>query len=286
MNKFKLENRFDLLTGEKLECKSPESYHLQFFKDKRNMKKYFLSVIENKTPEIIERFIFDVYRGYSDLKGLNFAPQMVETMTIKVLPHAETVDKYYRGGYAKLIKDLELNSFLQYNDSPFPDFNSLPKDFTIIQDSREQKSIKTDFSTVVKKLDFGDYSIQRDNQLINIERKSNPDLYGSLASNASFERFCREMERARVANKYIIVLVESSFSSVFYAQNWFLRKANPEFIMHRMRDLCRKFPKTVQFLFCGGRKEAAKLIPYFLYFDKEIVERDLQFSYNKGLIKI
>jgi hypothetical protein len=283
--KFNLENRFDLLTGEILECKSPESYHLQNFKDKRNMKKFFLNALENKTPEVIQKFILDVYKGYADLKELKYAPQMVETMTIKVLPHAGTVDKHYNGGYSKLIKDLQLNSFLKYDNLVFP-ANNIPNDITIIQDTRERKAIQTQHNTIIKKLDFGDYTIERENQMVSIERKSANDLWGSVASNDSFARFTREIERAKKQNKYIIVLVESSFSSFFYAQNWFLHRANPDFIAHRIRDLCRKFPATIQFVFCEGRKEAAKLIPYLLFFNEEILEIDLQFGYNSGLIKL
>ena len=283
--KFNLENRFDLLTGEILECKSPESYHLQNFKDKRNMKKFFVRAIEDKTPKVIQKFIFDVYKGYADLKELKYAPQMVETMSIKVLPHAGTVDKYYDGGYSKLIKDLQLNSFLKYDNLIFP-ANNVPDDITIIQDTRERKAINTQHNTIIKKLDFGDYTIERENQVVSIERKSANDLWGSVASNNSFARFTREIERAKKQNKYIIVLVESSFSSFFYAQNWFLRRVNPDFIAHRIRDLCRNFPSTIQFLFCEGRKEAAKLIPYLLFFNEEILEIDLQFGYNSGLIKL
>lgn len=285
MKKYNLENRFDLLTGEVLECKSPESYHLQYFKDKRNMKKYFLEAIENKTPEVIQKFIFNVYKGYCDLKKLEYAPQTVETMTIKVLPHANTVDEFYSGGYDQLIKDLNLLSVLKYKDIKFPE-NKVPSDIAIIQDSREQKPIKLNFKTIVKKLNYGDYSIERDNQILFIERKSSGDFYGSVASNASFERFCREMARAEAENKKILILVEQSFNKFFYAQNWFLRRANPDFIQKRVRDLLRKFPRTVQVLFCEGRKEAAKLIPYFLYYDRDIIEIDLQNSYNSGLIKL
>lgn len=285
MGKFDLENRFDLLTGEKLECKSPDSYHLQFFKDKRNMKKFFLNAIENKTPQIIEKFIFDVYKGYCELKGLQFAPQFVETMTIKVLPHAETVDKFYGGGYTKLIEDLKLKSFLKYSDLILPE-NNIPKDITFTQDTREQRPIQLPYNTIVKKLDFGDYTIDRPDQTVYVERKAAGDFLSSVSSNASFDRFCREMERAREADKYIVILVENKFSSVFYANNFFIRKASPDFIMKRLRDLCRKFPKNLQVVFSDGRKEAAKLIPYILYYDKQIMNYDLQFSYEKGLIKL
>lgn len=285
MKKYNLENRFDLLTGEILECKSPESYHLQNFKDKRNMKKYFLNAIENKTPEVIQEFIFNTYKGYIELKGLQYIPHFVETMTIKVLPHAITVDQYYDGGYSKLIKDLNAASFLKYDNINFPDISNLDPNIRIVQDTREKTPPKISYPIDIHKLDYGDYTIDRPNQTVFIERKAAGDFLSSVSSNASFERFCREMERARNANKYIVILVENKFESVFYAQNFFVRKASPDFIMHRLRDLCRKFPKNLQVLFVDGRKEAAKMIPYLLYFDKEIMDIDLQFAYNKGLIK-
>lgn len=285
MTKFNLENRFDLLTGEVLECKSPDSYHLHFFKDKRNMKKYFLNAIENKTPEVIQKFILDVYKEYIDLKKIQFAPHFVETSTIKVLPNAETVEKYYIGGYSKLIKDLGVDSFLKYDNFVFPE-NNIPQDVVIIQDSREQKAIQTKFKTIIKKLDFGDYAIERDNQKVFLERKSSNDLWNSVSSNKSFERFCREIERARQEDKYIIILCESCLTGFLYADYAGFRKATSDFVAHRLRELCRKFPKHLQLYFAQGRKDAAKLIPYFLYYDKEIFQYDLQFAYQKGLIKL
>ncbi len=212
MKKYNLENRFDLLTGEVLECKSPESYHLQSFKDKRNMKKFFLKAMENKTPEVIQKFIFDVYKGYCDLKKIEYAPSFAETLSIKVLPHAETVNNYYKGGYSQLIIDLKLKSFLKYTDLKFP-INKIPNDITIIQDTREKTAANTGFNTIIKKLDFGDYSIERENQIAVVERKTSNDAWGTLSTNTNFERFCREMERAKAANKYVIILIESTFNN-------------------------------------------------------------------------
>lgn len=281
-----LVQKFDLLTGEELEFKSIEQYSLQFFKNKRNMKKYFALSKDNGHFDIPKKFIFDIYKQYKELKKLQFSPHFVETLSIKCLPNVLTVNEYYPGGYSKLISDLEFESFLKYNNLAFPDLKNIPSDIQIIQDTREQKPIKTEYKTITKKLDFGDYTLDRENQTVFLERKSNNDFISSVSSNNNFERFCREIERARKANKYIIILVESKFSNVFYANNFLIRKVNSDFIGHRMRDLCRKFPKNLQIVFCAGRKEAAKLIPYFLYFDKGIINYDLQFAYHQNLITI
>ena len=56
---------------------------------------------------------------------------------------------------------------------------------------------------------FGDYTIEREEQKVNVERKSQNDLIGTMSTG--YERFCREIERAQKEDKYIVVLVEVNF---------------------------------------------------------------------------
>ena len=85
----------------------------------------------------------------------------------------------------------------------------MKSDFKIIVDSREQKPLWTNCE--VKKLDFGDYSIEGHEYLFAIERKSLPDMLSTLTSG--HERFKKELIRARVAN-YFAIVVDGSYSAM------------------------------------------------------------------------
>ena len=83
------------------------------------------------------------------------------------------------------------------------------KEYKIVVDTREQKPLwKKD--VVTKKLDVGDYSIEGEEQNIGIERKSLPDLYGTLGSG--HKRFKKELERA-LKLKYFAIVVDGSYSA-------------------------------------------------------------------------
>ena len=90
----------------------------------------------------------------------------------------------------------------------------------IIQDSREQKPL--DFKGIegvekveVMGLSFGDYSgiVCGKPAPIIFERKGMGDLFGTMTSG--YERFKREMERARESNMTLIILVEGTYSDVW-----------------------------------------------------------------------
>jgi hypothetical protein len=281
--KFNLANRFDLLTGEILECKSPKSYHLQNFKDKRNMKKFFSRAKEENKLDELTDLIRNIFDGYAKLKKLEFAPSQTDLKSIKYLPHIISINEYYPGGYKSLLADLGLTCRFNYQKQII--LPELPLNLEIKIDSREQKGfvLGKEIKTEIKCLPFGDYTIERDNQVVFVERKSQMDLIGTMGKG--FDRFCREIQRAKDASKYIVVLVEQKFSNIasFNYQLGYFGKATPEYIFRQMRELCKKFD-NVQFLFADGKKEAAKLVPYILLLNEDILEIDLEYNYNSGLI--
>jgi len=285
-SKFNLENRFDLFTGETLECKDTKSYHLVNFANKRNMKKYFVQAKESGNIDTLVNLITDTFQGYVKLKNIEYAPSQTDLKSVKYLPNIISINEYYPGGYESLVASLTLKSRFNYqSDIVWPE---LPHDLEIKVDSREQKGFILDkkIKTEIKCLPFGDYTIERDNQIVSIERKSQGDLIGTLGGG--FDRFCREIQRAKDADKYIVVLVEQKFATInsFNYQPGYFGKATPEFIFHRMREICHKFPKNIQFLFADGKREAAKLVPYILLLNEKILEIDLEYTYNSRLIKI
>jgi len=70
----------------------------------------------------------------------------------------------------------------------------IPAELVIIQDTREQKGIFKSSDVIIERgLKTGDYSIVGFEDKVTIERKSIPDLYGSVKR----DRFEREIERMK-----------------------------------------------------------------------------------------
>lgn len=81
---------------------------------------------------------------------------------------------------------------------------AMPKGLVVVVDSREQLPYKlAKIVKVVKKLDFGDYSIAGFENQISIERKSQDDFYGSIVNtkknNNARDRFTQMLIRMQVA---------------------------------------------------------------------------------------
>jgi len=81
-------------------------------------------------------------------------------------------------------------------------------DYKIVVDTREQLPLwKT--KTVKKKLDVGDYSIEGYEDRISIERKSLPDLFGTLGKG--HKRFKKELGRAEKLD-YFAIVIDGSYT--------------------------------------------------------------------------
>jgi len=97
-----------------------------------------------------------------------------------------------------------------------PDLSPLPGHVRVVVDSREQTPYtfrKT--ATVRRALRTGDYSLDRLNHLIGIERKSAADLCATLHSVRRRQRFARECKRMQVmiaAGGYACIVVECDFA--------------------------------------------------------------------------
>lgn len=101
-----------------------------------------------------------------------------------------------------------------------------PPQICLIQDSREQLGYSPLFQTpcVTGTLQYGDYSIAGLEHLIAVERKSLPDLLGSVTQGR--ERFETELKRARSLHKFFI-LVEAAPSDFMVEDFGKLSRAHP-----------------------------------------------------------
>jgi len=92
--------------------------------------------------------------------------------------------------------------------------------FRILRDTREQKDKGWEFRASAncwgmdrKKLDVGDYAIEGLESVIMVERKTFGDLWGTLSVHKNYERFLREIERAK-DHKLKFLVIEATLADV------------------------------------------------------------------------
>jgi hypothetical protein len=132
---------------------------------------------------------------------------------------------------------------------------------TLIQDTREQAGWLELFQTpcTTGTLQFGDYSVLGLEALIAIERKSLPDLLGSLTQGR--DRFETELKRARSLHKFY-VLVECSLSDLLVQDFGKLSRATPRSIWG---TVCTWSTRYHPFIFANDRAAAARLCEGMLF---------------------
>ena len=82
---------------------------------------------------------------------------------------------------------------------------------------REQQPLN--FKIQGTKLDFGDYTAAgEDYSHTYVDRKAEQDFKGTMSGG--FERFKRELERAREFKSFLFVVVESDLNKIYKNNNW------------------------------------------------------------------
>jgi ERCC4-type nuclease len=134
----------------------------------------------------------------------------------------------------------------------------------ILLDSREQLPLEFNhpFITSIEKiaLPVGDYCCKYEQGYICpviFERKSIGDLYGTLSQG--YERFKREIEKAKLLDLTLILIIEGSLSKVLkgYEQS----QRVPESIVKQIFTLFVKYNLTP--VFAKNREEASRYITEF-----------------------
>ena len=128
----------------------------------------------------------------------------------------------------------------------------------IVVDTREQKPYWKEGPEIIRRgLKTGDYSIEGYEDKICIERKSLPDLFGTLGKGHT--RFKKELERARELD-YFAILIDGSMSSCvnkdFKGSKHSMMAGHV--VLKILFTLHIKY--GVNFFFSNGRHESRRLI--------------------------
>lgn len=242
----------DLLTNELILFKSPEQYFNADFTNKNNLKKYLESKSHKESWEYCRNWLI----RRKQLKNYIFSPTHFELRTL-CFPSVKYFESVFGvDSYNRLCNEIGLIN--RFNHTQKLEFND--KEPQIIIDTRESKPLSFKNPTIIQKLECGDYSAQENINSIYVERKSLQDAIGSFCGK-NYDRFCREMQRAKEQDSYIVILIESKISNLFGFNHlgYLHSEASADFILKRMRDLLLKFD-NVQICCVDGRQKASEFI--------------------------
>ncbi len=273
-------NKRDLLTNELIDFKNVDQYLNTDFKTKNNLKAW----LRSQPLEEAKKYCEEKFLQRRAEKGLIYSMSQVELRSLNSFLGIKNYIELF-GDYYTWMEQLGFKNKFKSIKQELKENEKL-KQFKIICDTREQLLLKLP-NYKIGTLNFGDYCLEEPelNGNIFIERKSIQDFVGTL--NSGFDRFKREIERAYLANAYLIVVVESSFSDICsfsYLPHVFSKtKITEEFILHRLRELMQ-FYSNFQLVAVKGRKEASRVIEKILYSDGVYKGIDCQYYYDLGLI--
>lgn len=130
----------------------------------------------------------------------------------------------------------------------------------ILIDTREQKALDFSFQKVERlKLPCGDYGcLINEEELVPImfERKSIPDLFGSLSKG--YKRFKAMLKRAKAEDIKIVIIIEGSLQKVLKG---YIRSQRPGISIVKQLFSLRAI-YDVDIIFCQNREEMAFYIAY------------------------
>jgi len=278
--------RYDKHTGKIIKFKNKEQYFTSDFNDRGNLKKWLNEVDEKEAQE----YCTGLLANRKNKKNLKYPPTEIELRTT-MMPPIHYYNKLF-GNYYELCKKLgfeyryvtpDKKMFSEEIDYPLLESQGI----SIHVDTREQKPYKLNLPIEITTLKYGDYTLS-DAELcsdLHIERKSLVDFIGTLSGG--YTRFRNEIERAFEANSNLVILVEDTldhclaFKKLPYVSKRI--KATPEFIFHNVRELIQEYPH-IQFLFVGGKVEAARVAELLLLTQVNHVSVDLQNTYDIGIL--
>ena len=262
-------------TGQKVIFKNIDTYFTTEFNDIKERNNWVKYNIEEAKIYFVQKLI-----DRKEKKKLTHTLSEIELKLLD-LPKIAWFDKNFEIGYYKICKGLNYQN--KYS-AKYPKID-LTEHINIIIDSREQSPLKfpPHITTIIEKLNYGDMSLVM-NQKVSVDRKTLSDMAGTMS--AGFERFERELQRAKDEKGYLVLLVEESFNNfkaIPYLPHTKQIKASPEFLMKRMRMLYEEFD-NFQICFTDGRTHAAKVVEFILKVGERIKKVDIQLLIDTKII--
>lgn len=272
--------RYDLYDGKIIKFKTKEDYFNREFNTRTNQRKW----LESQKPEESRKYLTGLIKKRIEEKNITVAPCQVELRTL-MAPSIIFYEKFFKD-YYELCSSLGLEKrYIQPKQTIVAKTYKNRKDLKVYVDTREQLPLKFNIPSENRALKFGDYALNDKSLTCNcyVERKTLADFISTI-SVMNYDRFCREIERAKEDDAQLIVLVEESLSNAlsfpFLPHISKKIKATPEYIFHKVRGLIQKYDH-VQFLFVDGRKEAVRVIEKIFFSECMHKKIDLQLAYDK-----
>lgn len=266
--------RKDKLTGELLPFHDADSYFNIDFISNENLEKW----AETAPEKEVKNYILSRLNYRIENKKLKHAPNHIEIKTYD-LPSIDLYKKFF-GSYSAACKELGYEPL--YSKGLSKDFfkeDPALSDIRILVDTREQLPLKFKNTTSMK-LDFGDYAVSGEHyDYTYVDRKSESDFKSTMTSG--FDRFKREMDRAKSFDSYLFIVVESTMQEVIDNNKKTSYSANLPYLWHNVRLMTHDYKGNCQFVFSGGREQSKKIIPKLLTQGKKNWDTDLQYFIDK-----
>lgn len=261
--------RLNLLTSRPIQFKSIEQYFTTDF----DTKQEFIEWSKYKTKQDISNYLINYLINRKQYKSTSSMPGQFESRSI-CFPAISYILKNWKIGFLREIADksglpikYDYNVSLEYDNS----------ENTILVDTREQTPLfNSHKNREITKLDEGDYQLKRQIQKISIDRKSLNDCIGTISQG--YDRFKREIERAKDKGIYLVMVVETSFNnlSTFNSEPRYRKmKISSDFIFHRIRELLGEYD-NFQVVCVHGREKTEETIEKILKLKTPIHTIDLQ----------
>tara|TARA_B100000085_G_scaffold285631_1_gene322600 strand:- start:3757 stop:4740 length:984 start_codon:yes stop_codon:yes gene_type:complete len=243
-------------------------------------KSEFLDWCEKSEPEKVKKYLKSKLKNRIESKSLKHALSEIE-LELCDFPAIDVYRNLF-GSYSLLCEELGLNNILNKKiPCDFFDFKD-KEGMKIFVDTREQKPINF-INSESMKLDFGDYTAASPYyDYTYIDRKSEGDLKSTL-SGSNFERFKKELARARLFNSYVFVVVESSIDKIKKNNVFSPHKSKLPYIWHNLKTVSQEYKDCCQFVFAENRAGLKKLIPKILLYGKKLWNVDVQYFLNKKI---
>lgn len=269
--------RFSKQTGEPIRFKNRDFYLTSDFNDKREMAAWF-----KENPVEAKEYAINLLKTRKEGGKITYAPSQVELRSI-MSPSLKWFYKNFKS-YNELCSSLGLETRFDKEGEEIR-YSNLKDHAVVIIDSREQNPLKfKDISIEVVGLPYGDYALKPNRLKVHVERKSISDFAGSFGAN--YERFEREVKRAKKDRAYLVVLVECSLSDALafnYLPHMKYSKVSPDYCFHNIRHLMQNY-QNVQFLFVNGRKKASETVLKIFSMTHHPKHFDLQYLYDLNLL--